>query len=388
MNNSIIRILNIGLDRSLLSSDLRTEAQDRQLFYAKNLPAKITHIVKAPLTQLNHVVEIEGCIQVFPCKVWHWLAYIPKSLALAVKLIKSNNILVIQTQDPFVCGLAGFLLSKITKLPLVIGVYSDEIDNPEWIKESSLNFIFNIIGKFILSNASGIRTDSYDVFKRLQPYKFKNLFYIPFLITNSHKFKITNSIEVEKIRKRFLGDKKGPLLLFVGRLESEKNIPLILNSFARLKAAVRDAALVIIGDGSLANKLKEQSKSISDVYWVGWVENIAVPIYYQAADLLLVSSYRESAARVLYESSLSGTAVLTTATAGAEEVIINNVSGKVVPVYDSEAFNQALLELSSDLGRLKILGENAKKITLEKVSEVALINELRRFYKESLGSEP
>jgi glycosyltransferase involved in cell wall biosynthesis len=106
--------------------------------------------------------------------------------------------------------------------------------------------------------------------------------------------------------------------------------------------------------------------------------------YYQAADLLLLSSNRESAARVLSESLLAGTPVLTTDTAGAREVVVDGVSGRITPVGDLAAFSSALSDLLGDVDRLGAMGRAGRDATRAYVTAESVSQELRRLYERAL----
>src|ERR687890_1821144 len=98
--------------------------------------------------------------------------------------------------------------------------------------------------------------------------------------------------------------------------------------------------------------------------------------YYQAADLMLLSSNRESAARVLWESLLAGTPVLTTDTAGAREVIEHGISGFVVPVGDLNAFTGALVDFCGDVKRLAQLGAEGRRRVARIATAEAVVDDL------------
>jgi glycosyltransferase involved in cell wall biosynthesis len=100
---------------------------------------------------------------------------------------------------------------------------------------------------------------------------------------------------------------------------------------------------------------------------------------------VLLSSNRESAARVLYESLLSGTPVLTTDTAGAREVIEDRVTGRVVPVGDTEAYAQALIELCGDPSLLEKMGRVGREHMASRVTADAVAKQLRILYEKALG---
>ncbi len=381
-----LNILNIGLDRDLLVREGRNEAQSRQVFYVQMIPARITHLVKAPPSCKPTEFDVEPSqVKVVPCPVRHWAQFVPAAISRGGELLARERFDLIQVQEPFVSGIVGAYLAWRSGLPLVVGLFGDEIDNPVWLAERPFNRIANHIGKFVLRRAAAVRTDSQAVASRLEAYGYRNLAFVPFLITNADQLAAPQILSIE-LRARLLGGCDGPLLLAVLRLEAEKNVPLMLDAFSELLKINPQAVLTVIGDGSLrAHLVEEAARSAPDrVRWLGWVPNVQLGSYYQAADLLLLSSDRESAARVLTESLLAGTPVLTTDTAGAREIIDDGRSGRIVAIGDKAAFAAALTEMCSDSVRLRQMGSFGQARMRGEVSGDAVVRRLRAVYDSAL----
>ncbi len=385
MNRKPLTILSIGLDRDLFSRDVRTEGQTRQLFYTHSLPARLVHVVKAPYGTDCTRMDLDENLSIVPCPVRHWTQFVPAAIRSGSKLLRRESFDLIQVQEPFVSGLAGAFLAQRFRLPLVVGLYSDEIDNPVWLAERPLNRLANSIGKWVLRRAAAARSDSLAVAERLSHYGFRNLTYVPFLITHADRL-LEADPQANGMRLRLLEGAAGPLLLAVCRLEQEKNIPLMLAAFAQAAKQLPGLVLAIAGHGNLADALKQEAERIvpGRVRWLGWIGNTEMPGYYQAADLMLLSSNRESAARVLYESLLSGTPALSTDTAGACEVIDDGVTGRIVPVGNVEAYAQALIELCGNSLRLEEMGQEGRRQMASRVTAEAVARQMRAIYEKAL----
>lgn len=386
MKRRSLTILNIGLDRELLSRDTVTEALTRQLYYATHLPARIVHIIKAPSATSPDRIEVGNGLSILPCPVRHWVSFVTAAARLGSRLMRESTFDLIQVQEPFLSGIAGRYLASRSGTPLVVGLFSDEIDNPLWLAERPIHHLANFFGKRVLRHAAAIRCDSQAVVDRLSHYGWRNLTYIPFLITHAERF-LTPSPQAAEIRSHLLDGAAGPLLLAVSRLEAEKNIPLMLAALSEAAKVHTGLVLAIAGAGRLADDLKRQAETIvpGRVRWLGWIGHDALPAYLQAADLSLLSSNRESAARVLYESLLAGTPVLTTDTAGAREVVEDGVTGRIVPIGDTAAYAHALIELCDDPVRLCAMGRLGSRRVQSKVTADAVIGRLRAMYDAALG---
>lgn len=387
MSKQPLAILNIGLDRELLIRGESTEAQQRQLFYCQQLPARIVHLVKAPADYPAAPFDLDPALHIVPCPVRHWAGFVPIAIAKGTALLKTERFDLIQVQEPYLAGIAGAYLSRRFGVPLVAGLYSDEVDNPAWLAERWLNRLANRVAKAVLRRAAGTRTDSCAVAERVAGGGYRHLTYIPFLITHAERL-VAADAGAPSLRERLLAGRDGPLLLAVSRLEAEKNLPLMLRAVAAVVERQPGLVLAVAGSGRLAETLAREAAALlpGRVRWLGWVASDALAAYYQAADLMLISSDRESAARVLTESLLAGTPVLSTDTAGAREVVEDGVSGRIVPVGDAAAYAQALIELTTDLARMAQMGANGQKRMRTSVTAEAVVTQLRNFYRGAMGA--
>jgi 1,2-diacylglycerol 3-alpha-glucosyltransferase len=382
-----IRILNIGLDRDLLDQSPLNEALQRQLFYVRSIPARICHVVKAPFAcQSGKYSMDQGALDVIPCPVRHWSMFAPSAIKVGSQLCNERQFDLIQAQEPFVSGVAAAVLARRFNLPLIVGAFSDEVDNPDWLAERFLNRIANRVGKCVLRNATFIRADSMAVTERLQKAGFSQVQFVPFLITNASRL-AEQDARATLIRQRIFAERQGPLVVTVCRLEPEKNISLLIEAMSAVRKCIPHVVLAVVGDGSQRVKLMAEAEQRvpGAIHWFGKIPNTDIGAYYQAANLFVLTSNKESSARVLTESLLAGTPVLTTATAGACEVIDDRQSGRIVPINDLKALVQALTELLTDTSALPAMGAFGREKMLAKVSADAVSNQLRDLYAATLA---
>jgi glycosyltransferase involved in cell wall biosynthesis len=137
----------------------------------------------------------------------------------------------------------------------------------------------------------------------------------------------------------------GARLLTVGKLKPVKNHRLLLEAFADL-ATKREAQLMIVGDGALADELMNQAAEL------GITDRLIMPglvldpwPYYASADLFVLSSDYEGYPVVLVEALLSGlNAVSTDCRSGPREILDGGRFGRVVPVGDAKSLAEAMAE--------------------------------------------
>ena len=124
-----------------------------------------------------------------------------------------------------------------------------------------------------------------------------------------------------------------PLLLFVGQLEAGKRPDLFLDVVALLRAKGLGFDASMVGDGPLRPAVDARAGALG-VTVLG-LRNDVPELLRKASALLMTSApATEGMAGVLIEAGLSGVPVVTTAAAGASDVVQDGKSGFVVASHD------------------------------------------------------
>jgi len=140
-----------------------------------------------------------------------------------------------------------------------------------------------------------------------------------------------------------------PTFLYVGRLDAEKGLDVLLEAFREVPGR-----LVLAGSGAEGDRLR----GLADerVQFAGPVDRDDLPALYARADVFVLPSRSEPWGMVLNEAATAGLPLVSTDAAGAaHELIEEGVNGYVVPVDDVLALRAALdrLARSEDL-RLRL----------------------------------
>jgi hypothetical protein len=176
----------------------------------------------------------------------------------------------------------------------------------------------------------------------------------------------------------------GPFILYSGRLEPAKNVPLLLEWFAAYKAERPGSlALVLTGTGSVA--LPERP----DVVSVGHLDDSTLHDAYAAATALCQLSLNESFSIVLMEAWLQGCPAIVHANCPVtREHVERSGGGYAVAAYPE--FSAALDTLLSDAeyraalgarGRAYVRAEYSWSVLLPRIEEaLARLSRPRRLY--------
>ncbi|MCZ7644763.1 MAG: glycosyltransferase family 4 protein [Planctomycetota bacterium] len=178
-----------------------------------------------------------------------------------------------------------------------------------------------------------------------------------------------------------------PLVLSVGRLAPEKGHDTLVRAFRRVAAEIPAATLAIAGHGSQQEKLEALIAELglgARVRLIGFRND--VPALYADADLAVLAPVAgESFGIALLEAYAAGKACVATDVGGVKDLVVNEVTGFLVPVGDSEAIAEALVRCLKDAALRARLAEAGKARVLEKFTPGKLADVAERLFTALAG---
>ncbi len=149
--------------------------------------------------------------------------------------------------------------------------------------------------------------------------------------------------------------------LWVGRLDPVKGLGVLLDAFARVRAAV-DAHLLLAGDGPLREQLEGDllARGLNaSVHFLGSRND--VPSLLKSVDAFVFPSRTEGLPNALLEAMAAGKAIVTTDVPGCRDLIRDGVNGLVVPYGNAVALAGAIRAALTDRSLSRRLGERASR---------------------------
>jgi glycosyltransferase involved in cell wall biosynthesis len=146
-------------------------------------------------------------------------------------------------------------------------------------------------------------------------------------------------------RRRALRLQDKRVIVTVARLVPIKNLRLLIDAVAMVRARVANVHLVIVGDGPEADALKQHAAALDladAVTYMGYVAHADTPPFYRTGDLFALSSDFDNSPNVVLEAMASGLPVVATDVGGVREFVADGVGGAVVPPRDAAALSAAL----------------------------------------------
>jgi glycosyltransferase involved in cell wall biosynthesis len=148
----------------------------------------------------------------------------------------------------------------------------------------------------------------------------------------------------------------------VANYRPRKGIEVLIDAFGRLPRAMQ-AHLLLIGGGMDAPRLRRRiaaSSAATRIHTLGFRKD-APALTAACAVFVLPSTKREGLARSLIEAMAYGVAPVVTDCGGSPELVVDGVSGLVVPVRDAAALAAALTRLYEDAELRRRLGAAARE---------------------------
>jgi len=314
----------------------------------------------------------------------------------AVNIIKKWNLDVIHTHTEFGIGTFARVIGKQFDIPVVHTYHTMYEDYVHYITKGYFDGpskkIVEYLTKFYcdktIEELIVPTKKTYDLFK--EKYKYdRNVHIIPTGIEIDRFYK--EKIELSKVnnKKTELGITSDDLVvLFVGRVSSEKSIDFLINNHAQLLKKNKNVKLLIVGDGpDLDNykKLTKKNKIEDNVIFTGKVPWVDIPLYYNMADIFVTASHTETQGLTVIEAMAASVPVVALDDESFNNTVINGLTGYLFK-NKKEYINNMLKLIESKEERIKM--GNQGRINSETYSSKYFAERVLHVYKIALKGKP
>ena len=200
-------------------------------------------------------------------------------------------------------------------------------------------YFVGVLSKFRLKKAEAIVAPTQKVESVLRNYGIRNPIYVvpSGIALEQHKQRITE--EERENRRQALGiPKDHTVLLNLGRLGTEKNLPELLELFSVALTQNQKLTLLIVGDGPARKELEELAAQLGiaeHVIFTGMVSPSEVHKYYQLGDVFVSASTSETQGLTYIEAAANGLPLLCRRDPCLDGVLVEGCNG-----YEYEAENE------------------------------------------------
>lgn len=164
-----------------------------------------------------------------------------------------------------------------------------------------------------------------------------------------------------ELRASWGANEKTPVALYVGRAAAEKNIPFVIETWAKARKVTPELKMVVVGDGPVLKRLK---RKWPEVHFAGMRYDEDLATHYASADLFLFASESETFGNVVIEALASGLVTLTYDYAAGRQFISHGQNGYLVAKGDEDRFVERTMELLQQRKNWQPIREAARETAL------------------------
>lgn len=297
----------------------------------------------------------------------------------AVSMTKDLNPDVVHCHD-WMTYEAGIRASKYHRVPMVAHIHATELDRTHmqpntWIADQERNGFLMADKIIAVSNyTKNVLVQHYGI----NPHKIS-------VVYNGHDVPRPNLHLEHKNVIRDTKKKHVPLVLFLGRMTTQKN-PVLFLEVAKLVTKVQpDVQFVMAGDGGMLTELVDKTCAMGlseNVIFTGKVGKREAERLYRQADCFVMPSVSEPFGLVALEAIAHGTPVILSRQSGAAEVCEHSFK---VDFWDKEKMADCIVTVLREEPLARQLRSEAPGI-LKRLNWKNQAGEVASLYKHILSS--
>lgn len=334
----------ISLDRSLVGDrSTPTDAPERHRAYAEH--CEVLHIVVPTGPGFKPAQLSDNCF-VYPTNARGPISKFFASIRILRNIHKSEQLDLVVAQH--FAAPAAKQAAQAERLPLIVSMHSADFGAEiKWWMNIGRLLERMVKNAFLSAAAVRVVSPAVQTYLAQQGIAKERIHVIPTPV-NTEVFQTAKEESVKRIADQWSGKK---IVLYVGRLEPIKNIPLLLEAFKGALEAKIPTHLLIVGNGSQKQELKDLAEQLGiakHVHFAGPKSSEELAAYYHASTVVALPSDSESLGKVLTEAGVAKRPVVSTKTVGASYIVDDGVTGLLSPVGNTGQFEKNLVKILTD----------------------------------------
>jgi len=181
------------------------------------------------------------------------------------------------------------------------------------------------------------------------------------------------------------------IISYLGRLDNEKHIDVVLAAFAHLKSeGYENVHLMLVGAGNAEKTLRRLVSSLEiedSVTFTGLVTDEDWPLLHRISDIYAMPSPNELQSIATLEAMACGKPIVSVDAGALSELCHNDENGYLVHVDDTKGFTRAFKMLLDRPERMKEFGVESRRIA-ETHDEKIVMPRFAKLYESIISGEP
>ena len=188
------------------------------------------------------------------------------------------------------------------------------------------------------------------------------------------------------IYKKYGVDKNKKTVLYLGRIDPEKNVQAVIDAYIKVKNNVNDIQLVIVGDGVDKARLEKYIGDTKDVHFLGRVTPPELYDVYKFGDVFVTASEIETQGIVLIEAAACGMPLVAVNAGAVREVCKNGENGVLCEPGNVTQMAEAITKILADDKLRKSYSKKSLEIAKEHDFERTL-DRFENIYRKVMDSK-
>ncbi len=199
------------------------------------------------------------------------------------------------------------------------------------------------------------------------------------------RFHPVSEEEKKNLKRKWGLHEQDAVIGIVSKLWEGKGHALLIRAFKKIRREKPQARLVIVGEGSLMESLRDlvTRLELSDaVIFTGFLED--VPQILATFDVAVLPSYFEGMGRVLLEAMAMEKPVVGTAVGGIPDLIEQGLNGYLVSPGSEKELAAAVLKILDDKSLALEMGQAGRRKMTDRFSAESMVQSIENVYSELL----
>jgi glycosyltransferase involved in cell wall biosynthesis len=313
-----------------------------------------------------------------------------QSLWCLYRLMRRERFAVVHVHTPVAAAL-GRIAAKLAQVPMVVytahGFYFHEL-MPRW-KRRSIISIERALGQWCTDLLLTQSAEDADTAVREK------------IAANERVVWIGNGVDPqefvrppsETVRTKLGFTSENRVIGFIGRLVREKGVEELFEAMARVATQFPKARLLVVGDTLKSDRDTQTIARLNRIITSERLDNVVkftgfrddTPDLLAIMDVFVLPSHREGMPRTILEAMAAGKPVVATNIRGCREEVLDEATGLLVPVCNSDALAEAILRILSDDELAHRIGEAGRKRVQEEFDEADVLRRQVDVYRKLLA---